>query len=124
MSAARALHTATLLANGTVLVTGGISSSNSILTGAELYDPASNSWSPAAPLNAARVVHTATLLGNGAVLVTGGDNGSGALPSCELYTSQSGAPSITTQPTSQTIPVGQLVSFLAAAAGAPTPTVQ
>ena len=62
--------TATLLLNGTVLVAGG--SKGGAIADAELYDPASGTWSPTAPLPVAVRNHTATLLSNGAVLVTGG----------------------------------------------------
>ena len=54
------------------------------LTSAELYDPASGTWSATGSLNTARDQHTATLLPNGMVLVAAGDNG-GALASAELY---------------------------------------
>ena len=63
-------HTATLLPNGKVLVAGG--NNSGILTSAELYDPASGSWSATGSLNTARYQHTATLLPNGKVLVAGG----------------------------------------------------
>ena len=86
-------HTATLLPNGKVLVAGGYNSG--YLTSAELYDPASGSWSATGSLNTARQAHTATLLPNGKVLVAGGDNGSGYLTSAELYDPASGSWSAT-----------------------------
>lgn len=45
MNTARGMHAATLLLNGKVLVTGGYNSSSGYLTSAEIYDPASNTWS-------------------------------------------------------------------------------
>ncbi len=77
--------TATLLANGKVLVVGGTSSG-----AAELYDPGTNSWMPAGTLATPRRGHTATLLGNGKVLVAGGASTSGSnsgssLATAELY---------------------------------------
>jgi N-acetylneuraminic acid mutarotase len=88
MAAARVAHTATLLQNGRVLVAGGNATrfgSPSALAGAELYNPATGSWSPAAAMSRARVAHTATRLQDGRVLVVGGRNGSGALAGAELY---------------------------------------
>ena len=64
LNTARSLHTATLLPNGNVLVAGG-QNSGSFLTSAELYDPATGSWTATGGLNAARDLHTATLLPNG-----------------------------------------------------------
>jgi N-acetylneuraminic acid mutarotase len=81
-------HTATLLSDGSVLVAGGNDGSGSLLTlkTAELYDPATDSWSSAGNLNTARSGHTATLMPNGKVLVAGGErNGNGPLNSAELY---------------------------------------
>ena len=84
-------HTATLLANGKVLVAGGYNENGSDLASAELYDPATGTWSPTGSLGTARDSHTATLLTNGKVLVAGGgfDNVSNyvALASAELYRS-------------------------------------
>ncbi|MFT5496467.1 MAG: hypothetical protein ACI9TH_001865, partial [Kiritimatiellia bacterium] len=54
----------------------------------DLYDPATGTWSAAAPMAIARTRHTATLLTNGKVLVTGGSNGSG-LTQAEIYNPES-----------------------------------
>ncbi len=78
--AARWSHTATLLNNGSVLVAGGLifnTNGNSADTnGAELYDPASGTSSPAASMQISRHSHVATLLANGQVLISGGGGGS------------------------------------------------
>ena len=68
-------HTATLLANGKVLVVGGLERTLapfSVTDSAELYDPATGTWSRTGNLNTGRIGHTATLLPNGKVLVAGG----------------------------------------------------
>ncbi|MFP2905155.1 Kelch repeat-containing protein [Pyxidicoccus sp. 3LFB2] len=68
-------HTATLLPSGKVLVTGGamtIGVSTHALVTAELYAPATGTWSSTVGLGSARVFHTATLLSSGKVLATGG----------------------------------------------------
>lgn len=46
LNTARVYHTATLLADGKVLVTGGQDSSGAALSSAELYDPGSGAWTP------------------------------------------------------------------------------
>jgi N-acetylneuraminic acid mutarotase len=61
--------TATLLPSGKVLVVGSFPE---LKTGAELYDPTSDSWSPAAPMIMPRALATATLLPSGKVLIAGG----------------------------------------------------
>jgi len=98
MTHARDYHTATLLPNGTVLVTGGNDSSDFMaidaLSSAELYDPSTGLWTATGSMNTARYTHTATLLPNGTVLVAGGDASSGlfidALPSAEIYDPSTG----------------------------------
>lgn len=53
---------------------------------AELYDPASSTWSPAASMTTARYLHAATTLRDGRVLVIGGSgDGSGWDASTESY---------------------------------------
>ena len=75
METSRTFHTATLLGNGMVLVAGGVDEAASTVTtlsSAELFDPASGSFSPTADMTAVREAHGATLLVNGQVLITGG----------------------------------------------------
>ena len=70
--AERSGHTATLLPGGKVLVVeGGVAPGPH----AELYDPASESWTTTGSLIIRRAFHTATLLPNGKVLVAGGRSG-------------------------------------------------
>ena len=72
MSVGRWGHTATFLEDGRVLVIGGQESPSQMLTSAEIYDPAADSWSSAGNMSAARGVgHRATRLSDGRVLVTG-----------------------------------------------------
>ncbi|WP_437787254.1 kelch repeat-containing protein [Sorangium sp. So ce1097] len=102
MSAARLLHTATLLQDGKMLVVGGLGLL-SVLASAELYSPATNTWSSAGSLATARQNHSAVRLSNGTVLVVGGRNttGSSIFASAELYApatnSWSSAASLATQ---------------------------
>src|SRR4029079_10247681 len=72
LAKARDQHTATLLANGTVLVAGGADQNTNPLSSTETYDPASNTWAPSVSMAAARGNPSATLLQGGKVLVAGG----------------------------------------------------
>ncbi len=70
MVTGRDVHTATLLSNGKVLVTGGYGDTAQ-LASAELYDPATGEWTNTRSMSISRVVHAAVLLPNGKVLVAG-----------------------------------------------------
>ena len=72
-------HTATLLADGRVLVAGG--SGPSAIT--EVLSPPYGSFSDAGGFSSIRSNHTSTLLPNGQVLLAGGNNGA-AIPNCDL----------------------------------------
>jgi N-acetylneuraminic acid mutarotase len=90
MTEARIGYTATLLADGTVLVAGGRRNDTSgtrLLASAELFDPGSGSWTVTTGMLTARAGHTATLLPDGTVLVTGGSDSN----LVELYDPGSGS---------------------------------
>src|SRR5206468_2416479 len=124
MTQARTQHTATLLSTGKVLVTGGFSlnflgnpmtvaelydpatgtwtptgsmgTGGDILGTAELYDPATGTWSATGSLHDARSSQKATLLSDGKVLVTGGTTtGNTILGTAELYDPATGTWSAT-----------------------------
>ena len=71
MVVARRGHTATLLQDGKVLVTGGYDGTVESPT-TELYDYATNTWTAAGPMVRGRKSHTASRLNDGKVLIAGG----------------------------------------------------
>jgi hypothetical protein len=77
MSVGRDGHTATLLANGKVLVAGGMAGTTD-LSSAELYDPTTNTWTGAGQMLYASHSAAATLLADGRVLVADNRVRSGA----------------------------------------------
>jgi DNA-binding CsgD family transcriptional regulator/N-acetylneuraminic acid mutarotase len=86
-------HTATLLSDGRVLVVGGKREPEAALPeeSAEVYDPATGSWTQVQGPVDPRADHTATRLPDGSVLVAGGVRGCcGTLASAELYDPTSG----------------------------------
>jgi hypothetical protein len=85
MEVERAAHTATLLTDGRVLVTGGIRSGEAALASAELYDPRTRKFSSTGAMTAVRSGQTATLLQNGLVLVAGGFDDEAPVRTAELY---------------------------------------
>jgi hypothetical protein len=83
MSVPRVGHTATRLADGRVLITGGQaiaslfsqSASQQFYSSAELFDPSSGKFSPAGSMTEARGEPLAVLLPDGKVLICGGWSG-------------------------------------------------
>jgi large repetitive protein len=87
LNVARAQHTATVMNDGRVLVTGG-SDGQGIIAESEVFDPTTNTWEavsaiaptqndafmidPTGQFATARQLHTATAMANGLVLVCGG----------------------------------------------------
>jgi hypothetical protein len=98
----RAVASATLLRDGRVLVSGGraiVSPGGGLAkrpgpaSSAELYDPATGTFSVTGSMSHARFNHTATLLPNGKVLIAGGEQGytdEQPLSSAELYNPATG----------------------------------
>lgn len=72
MGSARLHHTATLLSDGKVLVTGGFDSTGMPLRFAEIFNPVAGSWTRVGNMTTPRARHSATILLNGKVIVTGG----------------------------------------------------
>jgi hypothetical protein len=87
MTTRRRLHSATLLPDGKVLITGGYGAAAppGNLASAELYDPSSGTFTATGNMLTAQGWHSANLLGNGKVLITGGFTVYPNLANAELY---------------------------------------
>jgi hypothetical protein len=97
MTAARSLHTATLLSGGKVLISGGIGSGAVLLGSAELYDPNASTFTATGNMQSPRAQHTATRLNDGRVLMAGGvsSSPSQALATAELFDAAGGTSTAT-----------------------------
>lgn len=138
LTTARSGHTATLLANGKVLVAGGCATPSgcTALASAEIYDPATGSWTATGSMKSPRQSHQASLLADGRVLVTGGiaicnSTVCNVLSTAELYNPQTGVWTFTTSMptgrlnhTSTTVTNGQvLITGGCAVTGGPCPNL-
>lgn len=87
MKTGRYLHAAVKLLDGRVLVVGGCSKDNCMTEtpSAEIFNPATGKFTPAASMRTRRACFKATLLADGRVLVTGGYNIMGVLAENEIY---------------------------------------
>jgi hypothetical protein len=89
MNTARSSHTAILLPDGTVLLLGGshFTKANGYTSDntAEIYDPATGTFTQAGTANTGKFWHTATLLQNGTVVFIGGIAQDWALNVVETY---------------------------------------
>jgi N-acetylneuraminic acid mutarotase len=92
MAEGRVWATATLMSNGSVLITGGQSRVNgtrgslsSPLGTTEVYDPATNSWSAGAAMPIARTRQAGLLLSDGRLLVIGGYGPQEPLARADIY---------------------------------------
>ncbi|CAF3815121.1 unnamed protein product [Rotaria sp. Silwood1] len=89
MSIMRFKHTASVLIDGKVLISGGLWTESPrqppIFADTELYDPATDIWTATGNMNNPRFSHKAFTLKDGKVLVIGGYDNKSLLSSAELY---------------------------------------
>lgn len=117
MATPRWRHTATALPNGKVLVAGGFTSpygpganAQPVTDTAELYDPATGTFTPTGSLNTRRALATAILLDNGKVLVAGGRGCNAAPPTACNFTFRLSSAELYDPATGTWTPTGSMTS--------------
>jgi uncharacterized protein YjdB len=138
VSSSRSAFTMTLLHDGRVLAVGGIRQTtvpyNQYVTvtldSAEIYSPATGSWTPAASMSQPRAGHSAFLLPDGRVIVVGGNAGD-FLATPEIYDPTTGSWTMAAAPpiaqsgaTTALLSNNKLIVAGGSAAGAIASTVQ
>ncbi len=85
----RGFHTATLLADGRVLIAGGqgpfVLSATPIFDSGEIYDPSSGNFTLVGPMQQPRSTHVAVRLTDGRVLIAGGYGSGSSEQTAELF---------------------------------------
>ena len=84
LPAARWAHTQSTLADGDVLVCGGLDGAGVATSTVYRYNPATDTWTVKASMPAARFTHSQSTLANGSVLVCGGTT-NGSTPQSTVY---------------------------------------
>lgn len=85
MMVARHHHTANLLANGEVLMAGGLNAAGSSDPSSEVYLPLARQWIESGAMIMARAFHIGVSLSDGRVLVSGGCNPATCIPFAEVF---------------------------------------
>lgn len=96
MAVARAVHSATRLRDGRILVAGGCSTNGCDLGSAggataELFDPVQGRFEPTGSLTVSRDDHAAALLPDGRVMLFGGWAATGLLATTDIYEPATGS---------------------------------
>jgi N-acetylneuraminic acid mutarotase len=89
MSQPRSIHTATLLPDGDVVVSGGYC--GCVLASSERYRPATNTWTASGSLGWSTNGHAAALLGDGRVVAAGGGSFSGYFANAATFNAATNA---------------------------------
>ena len=97
MDRPRALHTATLLDDGRVVIVGGEQEGTMSQDSIEVFDPAQGTFSAAGAMTGPRQGHSATLLRDGRILLVGGYDGIHLRypESAEIYDPKTGTSTLT-----------------------------